>query len=241
MRRRREAGSARRPAAGTRRGGRWLRALLVLCAAVAAALLAVNLLVVGTTAGRIVTSEEAKEQKADCILVLGAGVRDDGTPSRMLSDRLATAIVLYEEEVSGRLLMSGDHGRSDYDEVNVMKDAAVAAGIPSEAVFMDHAGFNTYDSLYRAREIFQAERVVIVTQRYHLYRALYIARALGLEAVGVAAPGDTYGGQMYREVREAAARAKDFLTALIQPRARIMGEAIPVSGDGNVTNDRKNE
>ncbi len=221
-----------------KRGKRLLRALLVLGAAGAALLLAINLYVKGTTAGQIVTAREAAAFRADCILVLGAGVRDDGTPSRMLADRLSAAAGLYEAGVSDRLLMSGDHGRSDYDEVNVMKGAAVAAGIPSEAVFMDHAGFCTYDSLYRARDIFQVQRVVIVTQEYHLYRALYIARALGLEAVGVAAPGGVYSGQAYREAREALARVKDTMTAFFQPQPRILGEAIPVSGNGDVTNDR---
>lgn len=249
MRRERETAGDNRRASGKAGGGRregrrpgrrkgLLRALLFLGAAGAFGLLFANLMVVGTTAGQIVTPQEAAGLQADCILVLGAGVRDDGTPSRMLSDRLTAAAGLYEDGVSGRLLMSGDHGRSDYDEVNAMKDAAVAAGIPSEAVFMDHAGFSTYDSLYRARDIFQAERVVIVTQRYHLYRALYIARALGLEAVGVAAFGDTYGGQAYREAREAIARVKDFLTAFFKPQPRILGEAVPVSGNGDVTNDR---
>ena len=182
--------------------------------------------------------ERLQELDADCVLVLGAGVREGGEPSLMLSDRLSTSIDLYESGVCDRLLMSGDHGRVEYDEVNVMKSIAVEAGVPSEHVFMDHAGFSTYDSLYRAKHIFQAERVIIVTQEYHLYRALYIARSLGIEAIGVAAPGEDYYGQTYREVREMAARTKDFVLTITKPEASIMGEAIPVSGDGNVTNDK---
>lgn len=182
--------------------------------------------------------ERLKDLNAECILVLGAGVRENGNPSLMLSDRLSTSISLYGSGVCDRLLMSGDHGRAEYDEVNVMKDIAVEAGIPSEHVFMDHAGFSTYDSLYRARHIFQAERVIIVTQQYHLYRALYIARSLGIEAIGVAAPGENYYGQTYREVREMAARTKDFLLTITKPEASIMGETIPISGDGNITNDK---
>ena len=119
-----------------------------------------------------------------------------------------------------------------------MKGIAVEAGIPTEHVFMDHAGFSTYDSLYRARYIFQAKRVIIVTQQYHLYRALYIARSLGIEAIGVAAPGENYYGQTYREVREMVARTKDFLLTITKPEAYVMGEIIPVSGNGNVTNDK---
>lgn len=104
----------------------------------------------------------------------------------MLEDRLKQGIKLYELGASDRLLMSGDHGRKEYDEVNVMKKFAIDAGVPSEHIFMDHAGFSTYESLYRARDIFQADRIIIVTQKYHLYRAMYIAEKLGLEAYGVA-------------------------------------------------------
>lgn len=218
----------------------WLPAVLLIgiCVLGMAAVLILNVIVRQSSASRIVTADEAAAMEADCILVLGAGVREDGSPSLMLSDRLDTAVELYRRGVSDRILMSGDHGREDYDEVNVMKRIAVEAGIPSEAVFMDHAGFNTYDSLYRAKEIFQAHKVVIVTQEYHLYRALYLARALGLDAVGVAAPGENYPGQTYRELREMAARAKDFFTAIVKPEASVMGDAIPVSGNGDVTNDR---
>lgn len=120
----------------------------------------------------------------------------------MLEDRLLQAIHLYEQGASGKLLVSGDHGRADYDEVNVMKQFAMDRGIPSENVFMDHAGFSTYESLYRARDIFEAKRVLIVTQEYHLSRALYVAQKLGLDAQGVAADLRSYGGQTYREMRE---------------------------------------
>lgn len=225
--------------------GKWQRVLwtlavifIGLCALGAAVLSIINTVVKRSSADRIVSAKEASGLEADCILVLGAGVREDGTPSLMLADRLDTAITLYQNGVSDRLLMSGDHGRVDYDEVNVMKQIAVDAGIPSEAVFMDHAGFSTYDSLYRARDIFQAKKIVIVTQKYHLYRALYLAKALGLDAAGVAAPGDHYPGQSYRELREVAARGKDVLYALAKPEPKILGEAIPVSGNGDVTNDK---
>ena len=102
---------------------------------------------------------------------------------------------------------------------------------------MDHAGFSTYESMYRAKEVFCARRVVIVTQKYHLYRAIYVARALGLEAYGVAAAGDDYGGQLYRDIREVLARNKDFFTSIFKPQPEYLGKAIPVSGNGDITND----
>ncbi|MBQ3031208.1 MAG: YdcF family protein, partial [Anaerotignum sp.] len=147
------------------------------------------------TAEKIITAEEATD--ADCILVLGCGVREDGSPSLMLRDRLEKGIELYEAGTAPKLLMSGDHGRKNYDEVNLMKGYAMEKGVPSEDIFMDHAGFSTYDSMYRARDIFCAEKVIVVSQEYHLYRALYLAEKLGLEAYGVPAQDVNYRGQAY--------------------------------------------
>lgn len=174
---------------------------------------------------------------ADCILVLGCGVRPDGTPSLMLTDRLETGIALYRAGVAEKLLMSGDHGTEDYDEVNTMKNIAKENGVPSADIFMDHAGFSTYDSVYRAKEIFCAKKVIIVSQKYHLPRALYVAEKLGLDAYGVAAADVSYRGQGYREVREMLARAKDFCNAALKRKPRLLGDAIPVSGNGDSTND----
>lgn len=189
------------------------------------------------TADKIINETEAAKLDADCILVLGCGVREDGTPSLMLRDRLETGVALYEAGAAPKLLMSGDHGRKDYDEVNLMKDYAMEKGIPSEDIFMDHAGFSTYDSMVRARDIFCAKTVVIVSQEYHLYRALYLAEKLGLEAYGVPALDVNYRGQAYREFREMLARSKDFCTAVIQPQPKFLGEKIPISGNGDLTND----
>ena len=215
----------------------WLIAGLV-CLLLAAVPLGISAFVCLSSAGRILPAEEAA-LSADCILVLGAGVWGEGEnarPSHMLTDRLETALSLYDSGASTKLLMSGDHGRAEYDEVNVMKDYAVERGVPSENVFMDHAGFSTYESLYRARDVFRAKRIVIVTQEYHLYRALYVARALGLEAYGVSADLRSYRGQGYYDLREILARDKDFLMAIFQPAPTYLGEAIPVSGDGNLSN-----
>ena len=217
----------------------WIRVLCVLAAlalAVGGALLAVNGHVKRSARPYLLSAEEAAEQPADCILVLGCGVRPTGEPSLMLRDRLDMGLKLYELGAAPKLLMSGDHGRQEYDEVNVMKDYAVTAGVASEDVFMDHAGFSTYESMYRARDVFCARRVIIVSQRYHLYRAVYDARALGLDAWGVAAEDVAYLGQTARNLRELLARNKDALWCLLQPEPTFLGEAIPVSGNGNLTN-----
>ena len=176
------------------------------------------------------------EGEFDCILVLGAGVRGE-SPSSMLQDRLNQAIELYKKGLAPKILMSGDHGTTGYDEVNVMKKYAVEKGVPSEDIFMDHAGFSTYESLYRTRDIFKAEKILIVTQKYHLYRALYISRSLGLTSVGVPSDPRQYVGRTYRELREILARNKDFVYCIFKPLPTYLGEAIPVSGNGNLTND----
>ena len=169
--------------------------------------------------------------------MLGAGIWGD-KPSPMLEDRLLQAIELYNNNVSTKIIMSGDHGREEYDEVNTMKNFAIDKGIPSENIFMDHAGFSTYESIYRAKEIFEAKKVVIVTQKYHLYRALYIANQLGLEAYGIGADPRQYVGATYREIREILARNKDFLKCIFKPEPKFLGDTIPVSGNGNDTNDK---
>ena len=201
-------------------------------------LLSINQYIKQSVKKDILTMNQAKDLKdVDCILVLGAGVREDGTPSLMLNERLELGIALYQSGASQKLLMSGDHGRKDYDEANTMKGYALSQGITSEDVFMDHAGFSTYESIYRAKEIFQAKKIIIVSQEYHLYRALYIADKFGIEAYGVAAKGEEYQGQTYREFREILARNKDFLSVIFRPKPTYLGEAIPVSGNGDVTND----
>lgn len=178
--------------------------------------------------------------EADAILVLGALVFPDGRVSSILADRLITGIHLYEQGKAPKLLLSGDNGRKDYDEVNAMKEFVLDLKVPAEDVFMDHAGFNTYESLYRARDIFQVEKVIIVTQKYHLLRALYIAEILGIEAYGVPADRHRYRGMARFELREFFARNKAFIWTKLQMPPTYLGDVIPISGDGRVTDDQLN-
>ena len=201
-------------------------------------ILTVNFYVVLSTKSRIISIDEAKDlTDVDCILVLGAGVYGN-KPRPMLEDRILTGIELYNNGVAKKIIMSGDHGQEDYDEVNVMKSYAIDEGINSSDIFMDHAGFSTYDSIYRLKEIFEVDKVVIVTQEYHLYRALYIAKNLGIEAYGVSSNLRDYPGQFKREVREILARDKDLVKVIFKPSSTYVGETIPVTGDGNITNDK---
>ncbi len=214
--------------------------VILICLAVIAfaTVFGVNAYVKSMGENSIITPEQAQTLKdVDCILVLGCQVKNDGQPSDMLSDRLRRGIELYNQGVAHKIIMSGDHAAKNYDEVNTMKQVAVESGIPSNDIFMDHAGFSTYESLYRAKEIFGADKLIIVTQNYHLYRALYVARKLGIEAYGVSADYRTYWGQSNREVREILARCKDFVKVIFKPKPTYLGEIIPISGDGNITND----
>lgn len=196
-----------------------------------------NFIVIKKSESDIVTLEEAAElSDAYCAVILGAGVRE-GKPTPMLRDRLLVGIDLYKSGAVKKLIMSGDHGSTDYDEVNIMKSFAVDRGIPDEDIFMDHAGFSTYETIYRAREIFEADNIIIVSQKYHLYRALYIAEKLGIKSVGVSADLDTYRGQTKRDLREILARDKDFFKCIFKPKPTYLGDKIPVSGNGNLTND----
>ena len=225
---------------------KWLLKAFWVCVALgvfaACLVFGIDAYVRGSTRDHILTEAEAADlSDIDCIIVLGCKVGADGTPSHMLEDRLKRGIALYHLGAAPKLLMSGDHGREEYDEVAAMKKEALANGVPTEDVFMDHAGFSTYETIYRAKEIFGAERVIIVTQEYHLYRALYIAEAFGLEAWGVDADYRTYWGQTSRDIREILARVKDFGMTIFRPEPTYLGETIPISGSGVLTHDENSD
>lgn len=197
--------------------------------------LGINLFVKNSVKDKIV-DENSLDKNYDAILVLGAGLRN-GKPSPVLKDRLDMAYKLYEDGYSKKIIVSGDHGKKYYDEVNVMKNYLLDKGVDSNNIFMDHAGFSTYDSVYRAKEIFLANKIIIVTQQFHLYRSLYIAKQLKLDAVGVSATLRDYSGSVKFEIREILARDKDFVKSIFKPEPKYLGDTISVFGDGNATND----
>ncbi len=199
----------------------------------------INMYMIRTVSKNIISLEEAENMEADCAIVLGAGIRKDGTPTWMLEDRIIIGDKLYQENAVKKIIMSGDHGRKEHDEVNSMKNYAMKEGIPSDDIFMDHAGFETYDSIYRAKEIFGAKKVIIVTQKYHLYRALYIAKSIGLEAYGVDANLRFYSKKMfYWKFREHLARIKAFGKCISKPEPKYLGDPIDLEASGDVTNDK---
>ena len=211
-------------------------AILIIAVLGSGSVFGINAYVKHSASKHFITVETSEGIKVDCIMVLGAFV-SNGKPTPMLRDRLLRGIELYNAGVSDKLLMSGDHGQESYDEVRVMKEFAIERGVPSEDIFMDHAGFSTYESVYRARDVFDVNSIVIVTQEYHLYRAVFVAKKLGLDVYGVTSDFYEYGGQGPRDQREVLARVKDFIYTIIKPKPTYLGEVIPISGDGNLTND----
>ena len=213
--------------------------ILFICLVTLLAVVGINLYMTNSVSENVISLEDAKDMDADCIIVLGAGVRKDGSPTNMLEDRIIIGDRLYKDNAAGKILMSGDHGRENYDEVNTMKNYAINEGVPSEDIFMDHAGFETYDSMYRAKEIFGAREVIIVTQKYHLYRALYIAKSLGLDAYGVSSDLRYYSKKMiYWQFREYIARIKAFGKCIARPEPKYLGDKIDLKGSGDITNDK---
>lgn len=231
----------------------WKKILIVLMILAVAGIIAVfgvNKYVIASTEDQILCSVETRdnqisketldklrEKDADCVLVLGAAVRKDGSPSYMLKDRLDVGILLYKKGIAPKLLLSGDHGQVRYDEVNAMKTYALEAGVPIDDIFLDHAGFSTYESVYRAKDIFQVEKAIIVTQGYHQPRALYGCDKMGIQAWGAAADQVRYRGQHMRDLREIAARDKDFVKWMFKPEPTYLGAAIPISGSGIKSQD----
>jgi SanA protein len=209
---------------------------LLLVAALPVALVAVANAVVAVSArGDTAGSLEAVPH-AQAALVLGAQVKPDGTPSAMLADRIEAAAELYRAGKVDKLLLSGDHGRWGYDEVGAMRRELLARGIPARDLFTDHAGFDTWDSAQRARRVFGVESAIVVTQRFHLGRALYAAHRAGLDATGYAADRRSYGRVLGRlRLREALARVKVVADAVTGADPRFLGPQLPIGGDGRAT------
>lgn len=201
----------------------------------AAFALVIPQVVVRAARSHIVDASSASE--ADAIIVLGASVLRDGTPSDILEDRLLTGIALYEAGKAGAIIVSGDDGQEAYDEVNAMRVYLLEHDVPTEDIFLDHAGFDTFDSMYRANAIFGVESAIVVTQNYHLPRALYLADALGIDVQGVVADRQPYSGMRSFMLRERVANVKAVLDILLHSKPKYLGDPIDIHGDGTVTWD----
>lgn len=205
---------------------RILQIIIIMFVVAALGILAINFYVIQTTKDNIISMEEAQGKKDDCIIVLGAAVKADASPSAMLKDRLDMAVNIFEDGATDILLMSGDNGQIEYNEVAAMKSYAISEGVSENNVYLDYAGFSTYESMYRLRDVFEADSAIVVTQKYHLYRALYVGEKLGLDVIGVAAEEKDYSGQFVRDIREVFARVKDFFYVIVDKQPTYLGDTI---------------
>ena len=183
-------------------------ALFVFCAI---AVLGINFFVIADSKDRIISPDEAKElTDVDYVLVLGCGIRSDGTPSHMLFERLKTGAEVIGTLEDAKLLLSGDNSGESYNEPAVMKRVSIENGVDENKIEIDDYGFSTSESIENTSSL-GCKKLIIVTQPYHMYRALYIAKSLGLEAYGVTAWLPFYPRQIIWSAREVLARNKDFL------------------------------
>jgi SanA protein len=213
-----------------------MRRLIALGAVCGTLAVAVPNLIVWLGGRSPITTDVAKVPHAQAALVLGAQIYRDGRPSIMLRDRVNAAAELYRAGRVDKLLLSGDHSRVDYDEVGTMRGLLLAQGIPGEDIFTDHAGFDTWDSAQRAKRVFDVSSAVVVTQGFHMARALYDARRAGLKATGYVADRRQYGKIMGKlRVREALARVKTMGDVVTGADPHFLGAEIPITGDGRIS------
>ncbi len=190
----------------------------------------VNFSILFSTKDSLYQVSEVTDQK-QVGLILGARVYRSGSLSPILKDRVDTAIELYKLNKIERILVSGDNGQENYDEVNAIKDYLLSQGVLPEAIFLDHAGFDTYDSMVRAKQIFEVESAYIISQAFHLPRAVYLARAQDIDAHGVIADKQKYRGEQYNQLREWLARFKSFFEQFLGINPTFLGDKIPITGD----------
>lgn len=199
-----------------------MKKVIIFFAFIMLVLVSINFLVVLTTRRQILSLDDELDN-VSCILVLGAGIRGN-RPSPMLEDRLKVAIELYNAGVSKKIIVSGDHQNDSYDEVGVMKNYLIENNVLEEDIVVDDYGISTYDSIYRLGPIFNVGRVAVVSQKYHLYRSIYIANKLDYNVYGVSASSRIYTKQFNREIREFLARIKDYIKVIINPQSKYLGE-----------------
>lgn len=175
---------------------------------------------------RIVDSESAQAERA--AIVFGAGLQRDGSPTTVLKDRVQTAAELYKSGKIEKILMSGDNRFLDYNEPGAMKNYALELGIPENDIVLDYAGRRTYDTCFRAKEIFQLNSAILVTQDFHLPRALYICNTLNLESVGVSADLRTYRDSGFWSIREIIASLVAFIQVHFTQPEPVLGDPEPI-------------
>ncbi|MXO05918.1 ElyC/SanA/YdcF family protein [Flavobacterium sp. HBTb2-11-1] len=201
------------------------------------AVVSVNYYVKSSTKTKIYYSAK-KFPKNDVGIIFGAGINGN-QPSKYLKDRLDAGIMLWKAKRINKILLSGDNGRDEYDELTVMKNYCYNHGVDTTKIFIDYAGFDTYSTMYRAKHIFKIKRATLISQKYHLNRAIYIGQKLGIKCVGYSANKGEYLGYKYVCFREYGSIFKSFFDVLRNREPRFLGTQIDINGESNFSKEDK--
>jgi SanA protein len=209
----------------------WIRRHLLTLASVATLLMIAPRLITGIyTANRIYKEQDAPRERV--AIIFGAGLRRDGTPTAMLRDRVLTGADLYFSGKVEKLLMSGDNRFVNYNEPESMRQFALSVGVPEDAIVLDYAGRRTYDTCFRARAIFGIQHAVLITQKFHLPRAIFLCNTLGMNTIGVEASNCYWNGSPFVwDVREQLATIVAFLDLYVSNPSPVLGRPEPLFVD----------
>ncbi|SNR50342.1 vancomycin high temperature exclusion protein [Flavobacterium sp. ov086] len=216
---------------------KYFKILLCLVIIGLVAVLSVNYYVTSSTK-KYINYSLKKFPKNDVGIIFGAGINGD-QPSKYLKDRLDAGISLYKAKRINKILLSGDNGRDEYDELTVMKNYCFRNGVDTTKIFVDYAGFDTYSTMYRAKHIFKIKKATLISQEYHLNRAIYIGQKLGIKSVGYSANNGEYHGYKYVCFREYLSRFKSFFDVLRNREPRFLGNPIDINGASNYSKEDK--
>ncbi len=213
------------------------KTIILICMLIIAVPFLINTVILSTTKKQIEENIE-NIKPADAALLLGARTYKNDKVSQIVYDRIIKAVELYKAGKVKKILVSGDHGTVGYDEVNTIKKWLLDNSVKEEDIFMDHAGFSTYESIYRAKEIFNVNSLVIVTQKFHLPRAVFISNIFKIINQGYIADRIIYSSRVHNNIREFLARNKDFMfSVFIKPKPTYLGDELLITGDGRITQD----
>jgi SanA protein len=214
---------------------KYLKPILYLFILGLISIIAVNVYVKSSTK-KYISHTLKRFPKNDVGIIFGAGINGN-QPSKYLKDRLDAGILLYKAKRINKILLSGDNGRQEYDELTVMKNYCFTHGVDTTKIFIDYAGFDTYSTMYRAKHIFKIKKAALISQEYHLNRAIYIGQKLGIKSVGYSANKGEYLGYKYVTFREYLSIFKSFFDVLRNREPRFLGNPININGPSNYSKE----
>jgi len=214
---------------------KFLLSVIVLCLIALVVVLVTNSNITAETE-KLIFTEFKDVPKAKVVIIFGAGINGD-QPSRYLKDRLDAGILLYKNNKVDKILLSGDNGRDEYDELTVMKLYCQKNGVDTTKIYIDYAGFDSYSTMYRAKHIFRVDTAILVSQKYHLNRCIYLGDKLGIKSFGYSADRSIYPGYKYYAFREKLSVTKAVLDVIRNRKPKYLGEPVDINGASNYTKE----